>query len=79
MGHCCFYSIDILILNYVIYNCLLHMIHVLCLAIHSKLCRGVYAVVLLTPLYMFINNVHDPDLILLVYILSVAGRLPTKK
>ena len=79
IGHCCFYSIDILILNYVRYNCLLRMIHVLWLAIHSRLCRGVYAVVLLTPLYMIINNVHDPDLILLVYMLSVAGRLATKK
>ena len=49
------------------------------LAIHSRLCRGAYAVVLLRPLYMIINNVHDPDLILLVYMLSVAGRLATKK
>ena len=79
MGHCCFYSIDNSILNYVIYNCLLRMIHVLWLAIHSRLCREAYAVVLLTPLYMIINNIHDPDLILRVYMLSVAGRLMTKK
>ena len=49
------------------------------LAIYSKLCRGVYAVVLLMPLYMIIINVHDPDLILIVYLLSVTGRLATLK
>ena len=76
-GSLLFYSIDDLILNYVIYNCLLRMIHVLWLAIHSRLCRGAYAVVLLTPLYMIINNVHDPDLILLIHMLSVTGRLAT--
>ena len=33
----------------------------------------------LMPLYMIIINVHDPDLILLVYMLSVAGRPATLK
>ena len=66
-------------MNYVRCHCLLRMIYVLWPAIYSKLCRGVYAVVLLTPLYMIIINVHDPDLILLVYILSVTGRLATLK
>ena len=55
------------------------MLYVLWVAIYSKLCRGVYAVVLLTPLYMIIINVHDPDLILLVYMLSVTGRFATLK
>ena len=49
------------------------------LAIYSKFCRGVYAVMLFTPLHMIITNVHDPDLILIVYILSVTGRLATLK
>ena len=40
MGHCCFYSIEILVVDYDIYHCLLHMIYVLGLAIYSKLCRG---------------------------------------
>ena len=72
-GHCCF------IVDYDIHHCLFRMIYVLWLAISSKLCRGVHAVVLLMPLYMIIINVHDPDLILIVYMLSVAGRLATLK
>ena len=60
-GSLLFYSIDDLILNYVIYNCLLRMIYVIWLAIHSKLCRGAYTVVLLIPLYLIIHNVHIPD------------------
>ena len=60
-GSLLFYSIDDLILNYVIYNCLLRMIYVIWLAIHSRLCRGAYAVVLLIPLYLIIHNVHIPD------------------
>ena len=60
-GSLLFYSIDDLILNYVIYNCLLRVIYVIWLAIHSRLCRGAYAVVLLIPLYMIIHNVHIPD------------------
>ena len=73
------YSIEIFVVDYDIYHCLLRMIYVLWLAIYSKLCRGVYAVVLFTPLYMIIINVHDPDLILLVHMLSVTGRLATIK
>ena len=53
------------------------MIYAIWLAIHSRLCRGAYAVVLLIPLYMIIDNVHDPDLILLIHMLSVTGRLAT--
>ena len=79
MGHCCFYSIYIFVMDYDIYHCLLHMIYVSWVAIYSKLCRGVYAVVLFTPLYMIIINVHDPYLILLVYMLSVTGHLATLK
>ena len=78
-GSLLFYSIDICVVDYDIYHCLLHMIYVLWLAIHSKLCRGVYAVVLFMPLYTIIINVHDPDLILIVYMLSVTGRLATLK
>ena len=55
------------------------MLYVLGLAIYSKLCRGVYAVMLFTPLHIIITNVHDPDLILLVYMLSVTGRLAMLK
>ena len=55
------------------------MIYVLWLAIHSKLCRGVYTVVILMPLYMIIINVQDPKLMLIVYMLSVTGRLATLK
>ena len=73
------YSIAIYVVNYDICHCLLHMIYVLWLAMYSKLCRGVYAVVLFTPIYMIIINVHDPDLILIVYTLSVTGRLVTLK
>ena len=60
-GSLLFYSIDDLILYYVIYNCLLRMIYVIWLAIHSRLCRGAYAVVLLLPIYNIINNVHISD------------------
>ena len=52
-----FYSIDIYVVDYDIYHCLLHMIYVLWLAIYGKLCRGV----------------------LIVYMLSVTGRLATLK
>ena len=79
MGHCCYYSIEIFVVNYDMYHCLLLMIYVLGLAIYSKLCRGVYAVMLSTPLHIAITNVHDPDLILLVHMLSVTGRLATIK
>ena len=39
-GSLLFYSIDIYVVDYDIYHCLLHMTYVLWLAIHSKLCRG---------------------------------------
>ena len=55
------------------------MLYVLWLAIFSNLCRGGYAVIFLVPLCITIINVHDPDLILLVNMLSVAGRLATLK
>ena len=76
-----FYSIDINVVDYDIYHCLFNMIYVLWLAISSNLCRGGggYTVVRLMPLYMIIINVHDPDLILIVYMLSVAGHLATLK
>ena len=67
MGHCYYYSIETFVVDYVIYHCLLLMIYVLGLAIYSKLCRGVYAVMLFTPLHIVITNVHDPELILIVY------------
>ena len=66
-------------MDYDIYHCLFNMLYVLWLAIFSNLCRGGYTVVSLMPLYMIIINVHDPDLILLVYMLSVAGRPATLK
>ena len=59
MGHCCFYSIEIFVVDYAIYHCLLHMIYVLGLAISSKLCRGVYAVMLFTPLHIIITNDNE--------------------
>ena len=46
---------------------------------YSRLCRGVYAVMLSTPLHIAITHVLDPDLMLLVHILSVTGRLATIK
>ena len=52
------------------------------IVIFSNLCRGRgggYTVVALVPLCITIINVHDPDLILLVYMLPVAGRLATLK
>ena len=73
------YSIDIFVMDYVMCHCLLHMLYVLWVAIYSKLCRGVYAVMLFTPLHIVITNVYDPDLILIVYMLSVTGRLATLK
>ena len=66
-------------MNYDMYHCMFNMLYVLWLTIFSNLCRGGYAVVSLMPLYMIIINVQDPDLILLVYMLSVAGRLATLK
>ena len=78
-GSLLFYSIEIYVVDYDIYHCLLHMIYVLWLATSSKLCRGVYATMLFTPLHMNIINVHDPELILIVYMLSVTGRLATLK
>ena len=47
----------------------------------SYLCRGGggNTVIFLVLLYITIINVHDPDLILLVHMLSVAGRLATLK
>ena len=50
MGHCYYYNIFIFVMDYDIDHCLLRMIYVLWLAIYSRLCRGVYAVVLFTPL-----------------------------
>ena len=79
MGHCYYYSIETYVVDYDIYHCLLLMIYVLGLAIYSKLCRGVCAVMLFTPLHIVITNVHDPDSILIVYMLSVTGRLATLK
>ena len=61
---------------------LLNMLYVLWLAIFSNPCRGGgggYSVVSLMPSYIIIINVHDPDLILIVYMLPVAGRLATLK
>ena len=79
MGHCCFTVIDNNVVDYDIYHCLFNMLYVLWLAIFSNLCRGGYPVVSLMPLYMIIINVHDPNLILIVYMLPVAGRLATLK
>ena len=75
-GSLLFYSIEIYVVDYDIYHCLLHMIYVLWLAIYSKLCRGVYAAMLFTPLHMNIINVHDPDLILIIccQLLAVSRR-----
>ena len=79
MGHCYYYSIEIFVVDYDRYHCLLLMIYVLGLVNYSKLCRGVYAVMLFTPLHIIIAIVHDPVLILLVHMLSVTGRLATIK
>ena len=78
VGHCCL-TVLRYIVDYDIYHCLLHMIYVLGLVNYSKLCRGVYAVMFFTPLHIIITNVHDPHLILIVYMLSVTGRLATLK
>ena len=79
VGHCCFTVIDNNVVDYDIYHCLFNMLCVLWLAIFSNLCRGGYTVVSLVPLCITIINVHNPDLILLVNMLLVAGRLATLK
>ena len=59
------------------------MLYVLWLALFINLCRGGggggCAVMFLVPIYIPVINVHAPDLILLVNMLSVAGRLATLK
>ena len=57
------------------------LLYVLWLAIFSNLCRGGggYAVMFLVPICIPAIDVHAPDLILHVNMLSVAGRLATLK
>ena len=62
-----------------IYHCLFNMLYVLWLAIFSNLCRGGCAVMFLVPICIPVIDVHAPDLILLVNMLSIAGRLATLK
>ena len=45
-------------MDYVINHCLLHMLYVYGLAIYSKLCRGVYAVMLFAPLRIILTMSH---------------------
>ena len=61
------------------YYIFVKMLYVLWLAIFSSLCRGGYAVIFLVPLCIIIIDVHIPDLILLVNMLSIAGLLATLK
>ena len=81
-GSLLFYSYDIHVVDYDSYHCLFNMIYVLWLAMFSNLCRvgggGLYCTIYGAIIH-FIINVHDPDLILLVYMLSFAGRLATLK
>ena len=79
-GSLLFYSYRLHVVDYDIYHCLFNMLYVLWLAIFSNLCRGGgCAVMLLVPICIPIINVHAPDLILLVHMLSIAGRLATSK
>ena len=57
-GSLLLYSIEICIVDYVVNHCLLHMLYVLGLAIYSKLCRGVYAVMLFAPLRIILTMSH---------------------
>ena len=79
MGHCGFTVIDNNVVDYDIYHCLFNMLCVLWLGYSVTFVGGGggYAVVSLVPLCIAIIDVHDPDLILLVNMLSVAGRLAT--
>ena len=79
-GSLLFYSYDIYVVAYESYHCLFNMLCVLWLVMFSNLCRGGglnYAISGATMHFMI--NAHDPDLILLVYMLSFAGRLATLK
>ena len=78
-GSLLFYSIDYYVVDYDIFQCLFNMLYVLWLAIFSNLCRGGCAVMFLVPIYIPVINVHAPDLILLVNMLSVAGCLAMLK
>ena len=79
MGHFYIYSTWLQVVDYDIHHYLFNMIYVLWLVIFSNLCRGGYAEVFLVPVCITIINVHVPDLILLVHMLSIAGRLATIK
>ena len=81
-GSLLFYSYDIHVVDYDSYHCLFNMLYVLWLVMFSNLCRGGGGGVncaISGAIMHFIINVHDPDLILLVYMLSFAGRLATLK
>ena len=54
MGHCCYYSIEILVVDYDSYHSLLLMIYVLGL-VTVNFVGGVYAVMLFTPLHIVIT------------------------
>ena len=79
MGHCCFTVIYYNVVDYDIYHCLFNMLYVLWIC--SNLCRGGggCAVMFLVPICIPVIDVHAPVLILLVNMLSVAGRLATLK
>ena len=66
-------------MEYDIHYYLFNMLFVVWLTIFSNLCRGVYTDMFLDPVYIYITNVHVPGLILLVHMLSIAGRLATLK
>ena len=78
MGHCYYYSMEIFVVDYDIYHCLLLMIYVLGLAIYSKLCRGVYAVMLFTPLHIITNVSRSGFDIDCIYVVSYWPSLDVK-
>ena len=78
-GSLLLYSTWLHVVDYDIHHYLFNMLYVLWLAMFSNLCRGGYAVIFLVQVCITIINVHVPDLILLVHMLSIAGRLATLK
>ena len=81
-GHYDIYNTPaVLIVGYDIHYYLLNMLFVVRLVILSNLCGGGGGCtdMFLESLHIYITNVHIPDPILIVHMLSIAGRLATLK
>ena len=68
-----------LIVGYAIRYTIVCIIYVVPLVIWSSLCRGRCTIIFLRVVKHYVTNVHIPDPILLVNMLSIAGRLATLK